>query len=105
LSHPSPFGQCRVWLAAKLPEADSIVTNSTAEAASQVARAEDRSKASIGTAFGARLNGLDLIATEIEDHPEHETRFVLGGHGIPVPTGHAKTSVVCFLREERPGTL
>ena len=43
------------------------MTNSTAEAASQVARAVDRSKASIGTAFGARLNGLDLIATEIED--------------------------------------
>ena len=105
LSHPSPLGQCRVWLAAKLPEADSVVTNSTAEAAAQVARAGDRSKASIGTAFGARLNGLDLIATEIEDHPENETRFVLVGHGIPAPTGHDKTSVVCFQREDRPGSL
>src|SRR5205823_7582960 len=105
LSHPSPFGQCRVWLASKLPDAESIVTNSTAEAAAQVARAEDRSKASIGTAFGARLNGLDLIATEIEDHPENETRFVLVGHGIPAPTGHDKTSIVCFQREDRPGSL
>jgi prephenate dehydratase len=105
LSHPSPFGQCRVWLAGKLPEADSIVTNSTAEAAAQVASGEDRSKASIGTAFGARLHGLDLVATEIEDHPENETRFVLVGHGIPTPTGHDKTSVVCFQREDRPGSL
>jgi prephenate dehydratase len=105
LSHPSPFGQCRVWLAGKLPDADTIVTNSTAEAAAQVARGEDRSKASIGTEFGARLNGLELIATEIEDHPENETRFVLIGHGIPAPTGHDKTSVVCFQREDRPGSL
>ena len=55
--------------------------------------------------FGARLHGLDLIATEIEDHPENETRFVLVGHGIPAPTGHDKTSIVCFQREDRPGSL
>ena len=105
LSHPNPLGQSRVWLSTKLPDADTLVTNSTAEAAEQVARAEDRSKAAIGTAFAARLHGLDLLASEIEDHPENETRFVLVGHGIPAPTGHDKTSVVCFQREDRPGSL
>src|SRR5262249_16465341 len=55
--------------------------------------------------FGARLTGIELIATEIEDHPENETRFVLVGNDIPAPTGHDKTSVVCFQREDRPGSL
>jgi prephenate dehydratase len=105
LSHPNPLGQSRVWLSSKLPDADTLVTNSTAEAAEQVARSDDRTRAAIGTKFAARLHGLDLLATEIEDHPENQTRFVLVGHGIPAPTGHDKTSVVCFQREDRPGSL
>jgi prephenate dehydratase len=105
LSHPNPLGQSRVWLSSKLPDADTLVTNSTAEAAEQVARSDDRTRAAIGTSFAARLHGLDLLATEIEDHPENQTRFVLVGHGIPAPTGHDKTSVVCFQREDRPGSL
>jgi prephenate dehydratase len=105
LSHPNPLGQTRVWLSRKLPAADTLVTNSTAEAAEQVARKGDRSQAAIGTAYAARLHGLELLATEIEDHPENQTRFVLVGHGVPVPTGHDKTSIVCFQREDRPGSL
>jgi prephenate dehydratase len=30
---------------------------------------------------------------------------VLVGHGVPAPTGHDKTSIVCFQREDRPGSL
>ena len=105
VSHPNPLGQCRSWLASKLPDAELVAANSTAEAASQVA-AEDRADlASIGTKFGAELAGLDVLASEIEDHPENETRFVLVGTGIPAPTGHDKTSIVCFQREDRPGSL
>ena len=61
--------------------------------------------ASIGTLRGAELAGLEVLASEIEDHPENETRFVLVGRGIPAPTGHDKTSIVCFQREDRPGSL
>ena len=105
ISHPNPLGQCRAWLAAKLPEAEMVVANSTADAANQVAESGRRDFASIGTAHGARLFGLEVLASEIEDHPENETRFVLVGHGVPAPTGHDKTSVVCFQREDRPGSL
>jgi prephenate dehydratase len=106
ISHPNPLGQCRSWLAAKLPDADLVAANSTAEAAAQVAAATDRADlASIGTAYGADLVRLEVLASEIEDHPENETRFVLVGHGVPGATGHDKTSVVCFQREDRPGSL
>ena len=105
VSHPNPLGQTRVWLSSKLPQADTLVTNSTAEAAEQVARRQDPTRASIGTAFAARLHGLELLATDIADHPDSETRFVLVGRGIPAPTGHDKTSIVCFQREDRPGSL
>jgi prephenate dehydratase len=105
VSHPNPLGQSRAWLASKLPDAELVVANSTAEAASQVASSDRADFASIGTKYGAQLAGLEVLASEIEDHPENETRFVLVGHGIPKSTGHDKTSIVCFQREDRPGSL
>ena len=105
VSHPNPLGQCRGWLASKLPEVELVAANSTAEAASQVAAAQRGDLASIGTMFGAELAGLEVLASEIEDHPENETRFVLVGTGVPAATGHDKTSIVCFQREDRPGSL
>ena len=30
---------------------------------------------------------------------------MLVGRGVPAPTGHDKTSIVCFQREDRPGSL
>ncbi len=105
LSHPNPLGQCRVWLSRKLPDAVTVVTNSTAEAAAQVAAATDEGIAAICTGYAADLHRLESVASDIEDHPENQTRFVLVGHGIPRPTGHDKTSIVCFQREDRPGSL
>ena len=46
-----------------------------------------------------------MLAADIEDHPENETRFVVVGRGIPAPTGHDKTTVVCFQHGDRPGSL
>src|SRR5687767_13749635 len=61
--------------------------------------------AAICMTYAAQLNGLEVVASDIEDHPENQTRFVLVGHGVPAPTGHDKTSIVCFQREDRPGSL
>ena len=46
-----------------------------------------------------------MLARDIEDHPENQTRFVVVGHGIPARTGHDKTTIVCFQRADRPGSL
>jgi len=105
VSHPNPLGQTRVWMSKHLPDAVPVAANSTAEAAQQVAKSRKKGIASIGTLQGAEHAGLKVLASEIEDHPENQTRFVLVGHGIPVPTGHDKTSVVCFQRQDRPGSL
>jgi prephenate dehydratase len=105
ISHPNPLGQTRLWMAKNLPDAVAVAANSTAEAALQVARSKKSGVASIGTVAGARHAGLDVLASEIEDHPENLTRFVIVGHGIPAPSGHDKTSVVCFQRQDRPGSL
>jgi prephenate dehydratase len=105
VSHPNPLGQTRLWMTRHLPDATAVAANSTAEAAQQVAKSRKQGIASIGTLQAAKYAGLEVLASEIEDHPENLTRFVIVGHGIPAASGHDKTSVVCFQRQDRPGSL
>lgn len=105
ISHPNPLGQSRGFLAGHLPEAELVPANSTAEAAEQVRDAPAPTVASIGTRRGAELLGLEVLVANIEDHPGNVTRFVVVGRGIPASTGNDKTSLVCFQREDHPGSL
>lgn len=105
LSYPHAVAQCRHWLRKKLPDAEFVAANSTADAAATVARSRRTDQGAIGNALAAKLHGLKVLAHDIEDHPENETRFVVVGRGIPAPTGHDRTSIVCFQRADRPGSL
>ena len=105
LSYPHAIAQCRKWLDRKLPNAEIVAANSTAEAAQRVSRSKRPGQAAIGNQLAARIYGLKRLAAEIEDHPENQTRFVVVGSGIPAPSGHDKTSIVCFQRADRPGSL
>ena len=103
---PVATAQCRSFLRKELAAATLLPANSTAEAARQVIDDGDSSCAAIGTALAAQIYGLEVLATDIEDHPENETRFVLlARSGVPAPTGHDKTSIVCFQHTDRPGSL
>jgi len=105
LSYPHAAAQCRRFVAEKLPAAEFRATQSTADAAREVAKSRRPGMAAICNPLAARIYGLDVLEQDIEDHPENQTRFVLLGRGIPAPTGHDKTSIVCFQREDRPGSL
>jgi prephenate dehydratase len=106
LSFPHASGQCRRFLAEKLPQAQVIPTNSTAEAARIVGEERRPDTAALAPSLSAELYGLEILASAVEDHPDNQTRFVaLAPIGIPAPTGHDKTSIVCFQREDRPGSL
>ncbi|MCU1354427.1 MAG: Prephenate dehydratase [Acidimicrobiales bacterium] len=106
VSIPHATAQCRGFLERELPGITTLAANSTAEAARLVAEGGDRSVGAIGNGLAAKIYGLELLAEEIEDHPENKTRFVAVGHGpIPAPTGHDKTSLVAFQRADRPGSL
>src|SRR5204863_2304845 len=98
----------------KLPGVEVQATNSTAEAARDVAEAMAQkgkgkggggASAAIATSLAAKLYGLEILAADIEDHPDNETRFVVIGFGIPARTGHDKTTIVVFQSQDRPGSL
>jgi len=106
VSIPVATAQCRTWLRAHLPAAEHLAANSTAEAAMTVAKAADPTLAAVGNARAAEVYALDLLATDIEDHPENRTRFVVVGRsGVPAATGHDKSSIVVYQRADRPGSL
>jgi prephenate dehydratase len=105
VSFPHALAQCRGYLANKLPGAEGRASNSTSDAAREVSKSRRTDLAAICNALAAEIYGLDVLATEVEDHPENQTRFVLVGRGVPAPTGHDKTSIVCFQRADRPGSL
>ena len=106
VSIPVATAQCRTWLREHVPQAEFTAANSTAEAAETCAASDDPTIAAIANVRAAEVYGLDVAATDIEDHPENETRFVVVARsGIPARTGHDKTSVVVFQRADRPGSL
>jgi prephenate dehydratase len=103
---PVATAQCRSFLRKELPHASLLPANSTAEAARQIVDNGDPSDAAIGPVLAAEIYGLDVLATDIEDHPENETRFgVVARDSVPRPTGHDKTSIVVFQKADEPGSL
>lgn len=106
VSIPHATAQVRQFLQRELPAVTTRAANSTAEAAQLVAKSGDRTVAAIANQLAANLYGLEILAADIEDHPENQTRFVaVAPRGVPRPTGHDKTSIVVFQRADRPGSL
>jgi prephenate dehydratase len=106
VSYPHALGQCRSFLDSHIPGVSLEATHSTADAAQLLATSGDRSMAAIATSRAAELYGLDILAPEIEDHPDNATRFLLvARHTVPAPTGYDKTSLVVFQHADTPGSL
>jgi prephenate dehydratase len=106
LAIPMASSQCRRWLRDHLPDVEFVAANSNAEAARDVASGDDQHVAAIANPRAADVYDLEIVAADIEDHPENQTRFVVVARsGVPAPTGHDKTSIVVFQQADRPGSL
>lgn len=106
VSFPVAMAQVRNWMAEHLPGVTVEASNSTAEAARLVGEWQEPGIAAVAPALSAEIYGLDILAEDIEDHPENQTRFVLvAPKGVPEVTGHDKTTIVVFQHADRPGSL
>ncbi len=102
VSHQQSFSQCHIWLAEHMPNIEFRMENSNAHAA-QLATQTPNS-AAIASELNAKLYGLNVIAKNIEDHPDNTTRFFIIGEQETAPTGKDKTSLVIGTKNE-PGSL
>jgi prephenate dehydratase len=106
VSIPVALAQCRRFLQERVHGAQLLHASSTAEAARLVAEAEPDGTGAIAPALAGRIYGLETIEQAVEDHAGNQTRFVLVAGGVlPAPTGHDRTSLVCFQQADRPGNL
>lgn len=107
VSHPQAIAQCARFLREQLPDAEHVSAPSTADAVASL-RDADGSTAAIGTRLAAELYGCELIAPDVEDHPDNATRFVWLARAADVqePEGPAKTTIVFWgAGDEAPGWL
>jgi len=107
-SFPVALAQCRRFLAEHLPGVDVVAAGSTADAARALASCGAAGAAAVAPRLAAGLYGLEILAADVEDHPGNQTRFVAvsaPSAGIPPPTGHDRTTIVCFQHRDEPGSL
>lgn len=104
ISHPHATAQCKNYISTYLKSAEIIAANSTAEAI-QILKKEENDIAAIGTKTAARIYGLKIIESDIEDNKDNKTKFIFVGNSIQPKSGKDKTSIVCFLKQDKPGSL
>ncbi len=106
VSHPHANAQCRIWLRQNLPGREIEAANSTANAAERVAK-NDQPWAAIGNQLAGETYGCVVLAPDIEDHKDNETRFVFLARQRERQDWFEpyKTSVVCEIVQDQPGAL
>ncbi len=101
-SKPQALSQCRNWIAKHLPGARIHEVASTSEAARLAT--EQQGAAAVASLQAGVNYGLDVLAKNIEDDPQNQTRFAVIGEKAAERTGNDKTSLL-FEVEHRPGAL
>ena len=105
LSIPVATAQCHAYLRQHVPQADVRAANSTADGARLAAELGPGTAAVAPRVAGERY-GLEVLATDIADHPGNQTRFVVVAKaGVPPRTGHDRTALVVYQRADEPGSL
>ena len=101
-SHGLSLAQCRNWLRQHLPKVEKQAVASNAEAVRRAKQSDDAG--AIAGENAAHVYGMKVVAGPIEDRSDNTTRFlVLGRESFP-SSGHDRTSLMVFIRDQ-PGAL
>ena len=94
VTHPVALEEAKPWLDKFMPKVERTTAASTGAAAKQVSEGTSLEIASLGPKIGAKLYGLDVLATDIEKGPHNVTRWFILGREMPKPTGNDKSTLV-----------
>ena len=97
-SHPQSIGQCREWLKANLPKAETVTVASTTVAAEYAAVEPD--SAAVASDEAAGIYELKVVAGGIEDMKNNYTRFFVLAKTFAPFSGNDKTSIVCTVKDQ-----
>lgn len=110
-SHPVALAQCTRWLASR-PGVQALAAYDTAGAARDTAAGGDPTAGAIAGRGAAERYGLEILAADVEDRPDNQTRFLVvaprDGDAVPPPGARAGGSMKAALLAETanaPGAL
>ncbi len=105
VSHPQALAQCRKTLGKLYPHTQLIPVESTAAAARKVAEG-DGLYAAVGSLKASEYYDLSVVAANIQDNASNSTRFIgLEQQPVSAVSGKCKTTLVCQINGEQPGSL
>ena len=105
-AHPVAYGQSRQWVEKTLPSHEHLPSTSNVAAAASLLESP-AADAAIAPPGITDHYDLDVLAENIGDNPNAETRFVLVSRttSLPAPTGSDKTSIIAELPDNTAGRL
>lgn len=117
LSHPVALAQCTEFFRHH-PEVEAVAVYDTAGAARTVAEEGDPAVAAIAAQGAADRYGLEVLATDLQDRADNQTRFYIvrrrtadenGGRVAPYPPAEEKgtswKTALLFRTRNEPGAL
>lgn len=104
-THDQARNQCWKWLRNHLPQAEVLEVSSTAKGAEMVAAQKDPSAAAICSIEAAEKSSLSIIANQVQNYEKNFTRFIVIGHEAPPPSEKDRTSFICAVAQDQPGSL
>jgi prephenate dehydratase len=104
-SHPVALAQCERFLRSH-PHLVAHVAYDTAGAAREVVSRGDRAAAAIAGRAAADRYGLEIVAADIEDRPDNQTRFLaIAREPVRLDAGTPARSLVVLTTDNVPGAL
>jgi len=105
-AHPVAYSQTHLWLDAALPNHEHLPSSSNVAAAASLFDS-DVADAAIAPPTITNHHDVAVLAENIGDNPNAQTRFVLVSKStkLPQPTGSDKTSIIAELPDDTAGRL
>jgi len=104
-SHPVALSQCGNFFL-RYPRLDVHAVYDTAGAALDVSNLADPKFAAVASLNAARRYGLDVIAPDIEDRHDNQTRFIgFAREPMSLPVGTPARSMILLTTTDVPGAL
>ena len=106
-THPTAYAQCRGWMQENFAAHSYLPSTSTAAAAADLLSKDPLADAAIAAKSITDHYKLTVLARNIGDNKNAQTRFIeIGLNAKPTKrSGKDKTSVIVELPEDRPGAL
>lgn len=105
VSHEQALAQCRHYIEENYPDIPLRSVKSTAYAV-ELAAAEGSTSGAIGSTRAGEVWGIRPVANAIGDTANNSTRFVvLAKKQTQVEGANVKTSIICQINGQKPGSL